>query len=139
MATTTGGRTAVGADAAAAGADVFGRPQGWEVVIDCTGVVPAIEDALARMRRGGTFQQFGVAPSEATARISPFRVYNDEITIVGCMAVMHSFGRAVELMGKGVVDADIMITHRFGLDAFPETLRTFREGTGHKIQICPAS
>ncbi|MDT0448534.1 zinc-dependent alcohol dehydrogenase family protein [Streptomyces hesseae] len=129
----------LGADAVAASADAFGRPQGWEVVIDCTGVVPAIEDALTRVRRGGTFQQFGVAPSGATARISPFRVYNDEITIVGSMAVVHSFGRAVELMGKGVVDADTMITHSFGLDEFPEALRAFREGVGRKIQIRPAA
>ncbi|MEV6671367.1 zinc-dependent alcohol dehydrogenase family protein [Streptomyces sp. NPDC051162] len=129
----------LGADAAATSADALGRPQGWEVVIDCTGVVPAIEDALTRVRRGGTFQQFGVAPSGATARLSPFRVYNDEITIVGSMAVVHSFGRAVELMGKGVIDADTMITHSFGLDGFPEALRTFREGTGRKIQIRPAA
>ncbi|WP_438296186.1 zinc-dependent alcohol dehydrogenase family protein [Streptomyces sp. HUAS TT7] len=129
----------LGADAVADRADAFERPQGWEVVIDCTGVVPAIEDALSRVRRGGTFQQFGVAPSEATARFSPFRVYNDEITIVGSMAVVHSFGRAVELMGKGAVDADTMITHSFGLDEFPDALKAFREGAGRKIQIRPAA
>ncbi|PSJ26645.1 alcohol dehydrogenase [Streptosporangium nondiastaticum] len=129
----------LGAGAAATSADALGRPQGWEVVIDCTGVIPAIEDALTRVRRGGTFQQFGVAPSTATARVSPFRVYNDEITIVGSMAVVHSFGRAVELMGKGVIDANAMITHSFGLEAFPEALRTFREGAGRKIQIRPAA
>ncbi|MFC5724505.1 zinc-dependent alcohol dehydrogenase family protein [Streptomyces gamaensis] len=129
----------LGADAAEVSTDSFGRPQGWEVVIDCTGAVPAIEDGLRRVRRGGTFQQFGVAASGATARFSPFHVYNDEITIVGSMAVVHSFGRAVELMGKGVLDADTMITHSFGLEEFPEALRTFRQGTGRKIQIRPAA
>ncbi|MFH8789185.1 alcohol dehydrogenase catalytic domain-containing protein [Streptomyces roseoverticillatus] len=126
-------------DADAASADDLDRPQGRDAVIDCTGVIPVIEDALTRVRRGGTFQQFGVAPSEATARISPFRIYNDEITVVGSMAVVHSFGRAVELMGKGVLDAGTMITHTFGLDAFPDALQTFREGAGLKIQIRPAA
>ncbi|WP_030608530.1 zinc-dependent alcohol dehydrogenase family protein [Streptomyces sclerotialus] len=129
----------LGADAVATGADALDRPQGWEIVIDCTGVVPVIEDALTRVRRGGTFQQFGVAPSDAMAKISPFRIYHDEITVVGSMAVVHSFGRAVELMGKGALDADTMITHSYGLDEFGAALETFRRGTGRKIQLRPAS
>ncbi|WP_024803307.1 zinc-dependent alcohol dehydrogenase family protein [Nocardia sp. BMG51109] len=129
----------LGADAAVADADDLDRPEGWEIVIDCTGAVAAIEDGLARVRRGGTFQQFGVAPAEARASISPFRVYNDEITIVGSMAVLHSFGRAVDLLGEGVIDADTMITHDFPLTEFDEALRTFRSGAGRKIQIRPQS
>ncbi|TXC98375.1 zinc-dependent alcohol dehydrogenase family protein [Streptomyces sp. ISID311] len=127
----------LGADATAASASDLDRPQGWETVIDCTGVIPVIEDGLTRVRRGGTFQQFGVAPSASKASFSPFRVYNDEITIVGSMAVLHSFGRAVDLMAKGVIDADTMITHSFGLDDFGAALQTFRDGSGRKIQLRP--
>jgi 2-desacetyl-2-hydroxyethyl bacteriochlorophyllide A dehydrogenase len=127
----------LGADAVARTADDLGRPEGWEVVVDCTGAVPAIEDALRRVRRGGTFQVFGVAAADAMAAFSPFRIYNDEITVVGSMAVLHSFGRAVDLMAKGVIDPETMISHHFPLDAYPEALRTFREGTGRKLQIRP--
>ncbi|MFF4947966.1 zinc-dependent alcohol dehydrogenase family protein [Streptomyces chattanoogensis] len=127
----------LGADATAASAAALDRPQGWETVIDCTGVIPVIEDGLTRVRRGGTFQQFGVAPSAAKASFSPFSVYNDEITIVGSMAVLHSFGRAVDLMAKGVIDADTMITHSYGLDDFSAALQTFRDGSGRKIQLRP--
>ncbi|MFI7667206.1 zinc-dependent alcohol dehydrogenase family protein [Nocardia sp. NPDC049526] len=129
----------LGADATATTADEFDRPQGWEVVIDCTGAIAAIEDGLGRVCRGGVFQQFGVAPGAATASISPFRIYNDEITIVGSMAVLHSFGRAVELMDKGVIDANTMITHSFGLAEFADALQTFRAGTGRKIQLRPGA
>jgi threonine dehydrogenase-like Zn-dependent dehydrogenase len=128
---------ALGADYIATSAEEFDRDVGWEVVIDCTGAVPAIEDGLTRVRRGGVFQQFGVAPGAATAAVSPFRIYNDEITIVGSMAVLHSFGRAVQLMSKGVIDADTMITHSFGLDEFDAALRAFRDGIGRKIQVTP--
>ncbi|NKY42616.1 zinc-dependent alcohol dehydrogenase family protein [Nocardia cerradoensis] len=127
----------LGADAVATNADEFDRPHGWEVVIDCTGAIPAIEDGLTRVRRGGTYQQFGVAPGDATASFSPFRIYNDEITIVGSMAVVHSFGRAVDLVRKGAIDADTMVTHTFGLDQFSEALQAFRDGAGRKIQIAP--
>ena len=84
-------------------ADEVRRRGGWEVVIDCTGAVPAIEDGLRRIRRGGTFQQFGVAPIDARATFSPFRIYNDEITVVGSMAVLNSYGRAVEMFAAGAL------------------------------------
>jgi threonine dehydrogenase-like Zn-dependent dehydrogenase len=100
-------------------------------------VVPAIEDALTRVRRGGTFQVFGVAAADAIARFSPFRVYNDEITIVGSMAVLHSFGRAVDLMAKGVIDAATMVSHSYPLDEYTKALDAFRAGTGRKLQIRP--
>ncbi|GAB3652539.1 zinc-dependent alcohol dehydrogenase family protein [Glycomyces tarimensis] len=125
------------ADRTATSADEFDRPEGWEVVIDCTGAVPAIEDGLRRVRKGGTFQVFGVAPEAATASFSPFRVYKDEIHIVGSMAVLHSFGRAVDLMAKRVVDPDVMISHRFGLDEYETAVEAFRTGTGRKLQIQP--
>jgi 2-desacetyl-2-hydroxyethyl bacteriochlorophyllide A dehydrogenase len=126
---------ALGADETAVHADEFDRPRGWEVVIEATGAIPAIEDGIGRVRRGGVYQQFGVAPGTATAAISPFRIYNDEITVVGSMAVLHSFGRAVELMCDGVIDTDIMITHSFPLDEFGQALQAFRDGIGRKIQI----
>ena len=47
---------------------------------------------------------FGVAPAEATMSLSPFRVYNDEITVTGSMAILRSFAPAVELIGGGVID-----------------------------------
>ncbi|SDQ10541.1 zinc-dependent alcohol dehydrogenase family protein [Actinopolyspora saharensis] len=129
----------LGADVTSTDAARLHHSDGWEVVVDCTGAIPAIEDGLTRVRRGGTFQQFGVAPGESTASFSPFRVYNDEIDIVGSMAVLHSYGRAVELMGAGVVDAETMITHAFGLDSYEQAVGDFRAGSGRKVQVLPGS
>lgn len=130
--------TKLGADAVARSADDLDRPQGWEIVIDCTGAIPAISDGLRRVRRGGTFQVFGVAAAEATASFSPFRVYRDEITIVGSMAVLHSFGRAVDLMANGAIDAASMISHSFPLGQYLQALETFRAGKGcRKVQVRP--
>src|SRR5260221_14634624 len=89
------------ADGVSASADELDRPGGWDVVIDATGVVPAIEDGLRHVSRGGTFLMFGVASNDAMARFSPFRVYNDEIRIIGSMAGLHSLGRAPDLPVPG--------------------------------------
>jgi len=109
----------------------------WDVVIDCTGNIRAIEDGLPRVKAGGTFQHFGVAPAEAMANYSPFRVYRDEISIVGTMAVLNSFGRAVEMFEAGAINSVPMISHSFTLDDYAEALEMFRKGTGRKLQIRP--
>lgn len=117
-------------------ADDAGRTE-WDVVIDCTGNVRAIEDGLPRVKAGGTFQHFGVAPADATTPYSPFRIYRDEVSIVGTMAVLNSFGRAVEMFEAGAINATPMISHSFTLDDYDDALQMFRDGTGRKLQIRP--
>jgi threonine dehydrogenase-like Zn-dependent dehydrogenase len=129
----------LGADRSGTSPGELDQPQGWEVVIDATGVVPAIEDGLRRVARGGTFLMFGVAPAEATASLSPFRVYNEEINIVGSMAVLHSFERARDLLVGGAIDAEAMITHRMALDSYEDAVAAFRTGAGLKIQLIPVA
>jgi 2-desacetyl-2-hydroxyethyl bacteriochlorophyllide A dehydrogenase len=127
----------LGADRVAASSAELDRPEGWNVVIDATGAVPAIEDGIRRVARGGTFLMFGVANADAKASISPFRVYNDEIKIIGSMAVLHSFERALALLAKGVIDSEAMITDRFPLDDYSKAIDAFLSGSGLKVQVAP--
>jgi threonine dehydrogenase-like Zn-dependent dehydrogenase len=127
----------LGCSAAVTSADELDRPRGWDVVIDCTGVVAAIEDGLERVAPGGTFQQFGVSAEKAVARFSPYRIYNSEIRIVGSMAVLHSFERAGELFSQGVLRPEVLISDRFPLDDYPAAIEQFKAGVGRKLQVQP--
>ena len=129
----------VGIELVGSTADDVARPGGWDTVIDCSGAVAAIEDGLKHVRRGGTFQQFGVAAGDAYARFSPFRIYNDEVTMVGSMAVLHSYARAVEMFTAGALNAKPMISHAFALTDYGDAIEAFRAGIGRKIQIRPHS
>lgn len=126
----------VGLDLRGATPDVFGRTK-WDVVIDCTGVVAAMEDAMTRVKPGGVFQQFGVAPVGATARYQPLQITKDEITILGSMAARHSFGRAVDMFRAGAVRTAPLFSHSFPLDGYAEAMSMFRSGFGRKLQIRP--
>lgn len=128
--------TEIGFENTAQSADAFDRTD-WTVVIDCTGAIPAIEDGLRRVSRGGTFLHFGVAAAHAQANYSPFSVYNNEITIIGSMAIARSFYRAVELFEAGVLNSEAMISHSFPLEQYGEAVELFRAGTGRKLQILP--
>ncbi|MCA1187397.1 MULTISPECIES: zinc-dependent alcohol dehydrogenase family protein [Saccharopolyspora] len=112
--------------------------EGWDLVVDATGVIAAIEDGLGRVRKAGTFLQFGVADAAKTANFSPFKVYNEEITIVGSMAVHNSFDRARDLLVAGAIDSDALITNTAGLDDYAAALEEFRTGTGLKTLVLPS-
>jgi 2-desacetyl-2-hydroxyethyl bacteriochlorophyllide A dehydrogenase len=127
----------LGCSAAATTADEIERPRGWDVVIDATGNERAIQDALGRVGKGGTYLQFGVADYAARATIEPYRIYNQEITITGSMAVLHSFERAAELFGAGVLDPEVFISDRLPLDDYAKALERFQAGKGRKIQVLP--
>ena len=127
----------LGCSAAVTSADELEAPRGWDVVIDCTGAAAAIRDGLARVGRGGTFLQFGVANHDARVEIEPYQIYRREITVTGSMAVLHSFDRAGEMLAAGVLNPEIFVSHRFPLDSYPEALAQFRAGIGRKIFIEP--
>ncbi len=129
----------LGASATAASPDEIARPRKWDLVIDATGNVRAIQDGLSRVGKGGTFLQFGVSDYAARATIEPYKIYNQEITITGSMAVLHSYERAAELFAAGVLDPDIFISHRLPLSDYPEAISQFQAGVGRKIQVLPGS
>ncbi|WP_030318558.1 zinc-dependent alcohol dehydrogenase family protein [Streptomyces sp. NRRL B-3229] len=127
----------LGVSGSAANADELDRPQGWDLVIDATGNAAAIQDGLDRVAKAGTFLQFGVADYATRVTIDPYRVYNQEITITGSMAVLHSFERAAELFATGVLDPEVFISDRLPLDRYPEALEQFAAGVGRKIVVVP--
>ncbi|MDX6366149.1 MAG: hypothetical protein QOK30_1225 [Nocardioidaceae bacterium] len=125
-----------GVDAVSESADELDRPEGFEVVVDATGVLAAIDDGLTRVRTGGTFLQFGVAAEDARATFSPFDVYNREIDIIGSMAVHHSFAPAIDLLATGL-DLSSLVSDVVPIDSFDDAVALFRSGSGRKIQVAP--
>lgn len=127
----------LGVSAAAVSADELDRPQGWEIVIDATGNAAAIQDGLGRVAKAGTFLQFGVADYATTATIEPYKIYNQEITITGSMAVLHSYERAADLFATGILDPQVFISDRLPLDQYPQALDQFAKGVGRKTVVTP--
>ena len=127
----------LGCSRTAAAATELERPRGWDVVIDATGNAAAIQDGLGRVGRGGTFLQFGVADYAARAVIEPYRIYNQEITITGSMAVLHSYERAADLFAAGVLNPEVLISDRLPLTDYAQAIARFQAGRGRKIQVVP--
>lgn len=109
----------------------------FEIVVDATGVPAVLQAASDLLDRGGRLLVFGVTPAEAALSLSPFRVYNDEIIITGSMAILRSYGPAVELLTSGVVDPRPLLSAPLPLEEWGEALRRVRSGQGIKWHIRP--
>jgi 2-desacetyl-2-hydroxyethyl bacteriochlorophyllide A dehydrogenase len=119
----------------AVSADQLDRPEGWDTVVDCTGSPAAITDALSRVSRGGSLQLFGVAPQTATVAVKPFDLYRNEVTLLGSMAVLDSFDRAVTLLASWGKELDRLVSHTFDLADYDGAVELFRSGAGTKVQL----
>jgi threonine dehydrogenase-like Zn-dependent dehydrogenase len=65
------------------------------------------------------------------------RLYTAEITVLGSMAVLHSFAPALQLLATGAVRVQPLLTHAFPLERDPDALEAVRRGEGPKIQLLP--
>jgi len=109
-----------------------------EIAVDATGVPAAIETAIGLVDRGGRMLVFGVSPAEAMVGVSPFRVYNDELTITGSMAILRSFGAAVDLLASGAIDPRPLLGDPLPLEDFGAAVDHVRAGRGIKWHIRPS-
>ncbi len=126
----------LGAAQAVTDADALDQAR-FGVAVDATGVPEASEAAIGLLDRGGRLLVFGVSPAEAAIRVSPFRVYNDEITITGSMAILRSFGQAVDLLAGGAVDPRPLLGEPLPLERWGEAVDRVRAGQGIKWHIRP--
>ena len=118
----------------ASSADELDAPP-FDTVVDCTGATSAISDALGRVANGGSVLLFGVAAPDATVDLSPYDVYRREITIVGSMAVLDSFDRAIDALAARPQVASSLVTHRIPLGDYRDALDIFRTGKSGKVEI----
>lgn len=80
---------------------------------------------------------FGTLPVKARILLLPFRIYNDEIAIVGTMAVLFSFHAAHDLISGGAINTEAMLTIAFPMEDFSTALDMMRHAEGVKTQVLP--
>jgi 2-desacetyl-2-hydroxyethyl bacteriochlorophyllide A dehydrogenase len=114
-------------------------PRGFDNVIEATGRTKVAELAIDAVIRRGKLLLFGVCPPGEKAGYDAFKIYNEEITIMGTMAVLNSYGPAIDLLNAGAVDTEKMVTHSLPIDQFEEALALVRAGKGLKVQINPGA
>jgi len=105
--------------------------------VDATGVPAAIEAAFNTVRRGGSLLLMGVAKQGSSISLDPHRINWHELTIVGSMAINHTFGRAVEMLGRIGEQVRPLVTHDVALEDFGQALDLIRTQGALKVLVRP--
>ena len=80
-----------------------------------------------------------MAAAEATARFSPYRLFNNEMSFVGSMAVLHSFDRACDLAVNLDLGLSRLVSDSLPISSYLEALGYVRGGKGLKVQVAPGA
>lgn len=110
-------------------------PEGFDIVIDATGVPKVIESGFAHLKPRGTFLQFGVTPNNAQITVSPYDIFRKDWTILGSFALSYTFQPAIDWLHYGVIDAEPLVSHVVPMDDFAEVFGMFGSGQTLKVHL----
>jgi len=106
---------------------------GFDVIIDCSGNAQAIEAGFAHINPLGKFLLFGICPPTHMINISPFQIFQKELSILGSVINPDTFSRAVELIGQIARPLEDLGVTFYPLPEYEGALRSAREGKFSKV------
>ena len=89
------------------------------------------------MRKRGNVVLFGGLPKAAPmTELNANRIHYDEIRVIGSFSYHPDYhGRALQLLERGQIDPDAIITHTFGLDEVDQVFHTVAAGEALKVMV----
>jgi 2-desacetyl-2-hydroxyethyl bacteriochlorophyllide A dehydrogenase len=109
--------------------------RGADVVIECTGVMTSIADAIRMARFGGRILLFGI--TNATSGALPFYdLYFKELTLINNRAATaQDFPLTIDLVDRGSLRLEPLVTHRMALDELGAALDMVADGAERRLKI----
>jgi len=112
--------------------------QAPDVVIECVGKKETMEKSWRLVSPGGKVVWFGVADPKEEISISPYQIYQKEITIKGSFVNPYTTEKAIRLLEEKKVNLKKLITHRFSLEDFDKAIEIYEKDKERiKIVIKP--
>jgi len=112
-------------------------PHGFDIVVEATGVESVVDDSINYVRRGGTLLLYGLYENKARVSWPPYRIFGDEIKIMGSFAQTYCFARSIEYLESGKVKAKGIVTDVFKLADYQSALDKMNSRGALKIAIAP--
>ena len=109
--------------------------RGADVVIESTGVMSAVGEAIRMARFGGQVLLFGIM-SACEAALPFYDLYFKELTLRnGRAAKAEDFADIVALVERGAMQLEPLITHRMALDQLEAAIGLVGDGAGRRLKI----
>ncbi|GJQ78947.1 hypothetical protein Trydic_g10254, partial [Trypoxylus dichotomus] len=104
----------------------------YDLIIDCSGFGPAVENAVDLLNWGGKLCLFGVAAPHTKISIAPYKLFDRELTIIGVRINPFSFPNALgllESLGERYLNYDNLGISTFVLNDYKSALEELKKGT----------
>ena len=127
--------TSSSGDAAVAAVRNATGGHGADVVIECTGHMKALADAIAMVRPGGTIVLFGIY-TDREAALPFYQLYFKEPTIVSARAARpEDFPESIALVASGAVSISPLVTHTVPVTQLREALAMLEDDVDGRMKI----
>ncbi|CAM4089442.1 zinc-dependent alcohol dehydrogenase family protein [Paenibacillus alkaliterrae] len=110
-------------------------PRGFDIVVDATGIPSVIQNAFNYMGKKAKFLMFGVTPKDSVLQLDPFKIYNNDWTIIGSMAINHTFLQAFQWIKAGRLDLKPLVSKTISLEETVAFLAAPKDPELLKVQI----
>ena len=112
---------------------------GPDLVIEAVGRPAAWSQGIAWVRPGGRVLLFGGCPAGTEVPLDTRRMHYDEITLLSAFHhTPEAIRESLDLLSRGAVRADLLVTGQAPLDDLPAILRRMlTEQDGVKTEILP--
>lgn len=113
---------------------------GWgaDVVLECSGAMPAARQGLDLLHKKGKYVQVGLfAQPEVPFDLE--KIIQKEICVIGSRSQKPAdWEPSLALLKDGKVDAKSLITHEFDITQWKEAYRAIKSGEAIKVLLTPA-
>lgn len=92
----------------------------YDVIIDATGNIKAIEEALNLTKKMSRILLFGVSNKKDQVKISPYDIYEKEINIIGSFLNPFTSKKAVDILENKNIDFEDLVDKKLKLDQLNE-------------------
>ena len=110
------------ADAQQAGKLKAIEPEGYDIVVDATGIPAVLEGTFPFVKPRGKIWVFGVTPQGTSVKFPSYEVFRKDLQIIGSFAVNRTFPQSIALIQNGAIKVEPLISHQLPLDDFSKGL-----------------
>ncbi len=98
------------------------EPDGYDIVVDATGIPAVLEGTFPYAKPRGKIWVFGVTPQGTTVKFPSYEVFRKDLQIIGSFAVNRTFPQSIALIQSGAIKVEPLISHQLPLDDFSKGL-----------------
>ncbi|EHL78201.1 zinc-binding dehydrogenase [Bacillus smithii] len=110
---------------------------GADIVLECTGAVPAVNTGLDLLKKKGQFVQVGIFKNPEIP-IDSEKIIQKELTFIGSRSQKPSdWEPSLALMNEKLVNAKALVTHQFDITQWDEAYKVIKNGESIKVILKP--